>query len=89
MTIIAPDAAAIDEQLRTLPEDEVLALLIPYQRQHDRARAINHFDQIVAQLRAAGWSLKTGIHRKPDGEIFAIEPIAAPSNTTSQEDTSA
>ena len=75
---VAPAARSLERALRECEPGEVLALLIPYQRQADRARAIDHFDAAVTELRAAGWQLETSVTRCDDGEIYAIEPTAAP-----------
>jgi hypothetical protein len=50
-------AAAVADQLSRLDADEVYALLIPAQRQDDRARALDHHADVVRELRAAGWRL--------------------------------
>lgn len=79
MTLIAlPSGADVAAELGTCEPGEAMALLIPYQRQDHRALAINHFDSIVRELRAAGWELRTGIDRFPDGEAYSIEPVARP-----------
>lgn len=73
-----PTADAIAEQLRACERGEVIALLVPHQRQDDRARAIRHFDGVVSQVRAAGWRVRTGLHPSPNGDAFSIEPLAEP-----------
>lgn len=84
---ISPAVANLDAALRQLEPGEVLALLIPYQRQDDRARAIDHFDYVVGELRALGWQLETAVDRSDDGEAYSIEPTAKP--PAPQEDTEA
>jgi hypothetical protein len=66
------------EQLRALTDGEVLALAIPHQRQDDRAAALDHFQRVFAALRDAGWHIRAGVRRMPDGEVLYIEPLAAP-----------
>lgn len=79
-TALPPSTHEIAVGLAECDPGEVLALLIPYQRQDDRARAINHFDGVVRQLRAAGWELRTAIDRCPEGEAYSIEPVRPPTN---------
>jgi hypothetical protein len=92
MTPLSPDALEMDGALRGLAAGEVMALPIAYApgNASERARLLDQFGRIVAELRDAGWSLDTHVRRPPNGEVFAIEPTGppppAPALPTSQED---
>ena len=67
----------------SLQPDEVYALVIPHQRQDDRARAISHFGDVVTELRADGWLLETGTRPAPTGLVMWVCPLAEPPNRSS------
>jgi hypothetical protein len=76
---LAAEAAQLDAELRSLDPEEVITFLVPFgQAQVARARALDHFAGIVAELRRAGWRLTTSVHRTTRGEVYAIEPQSAP-----------
>jgi hypothetical protein len=80
-----PSAAAIEvaDHLSRLGADEVYALLVPFQpRQDDRARALDHYADVVAELREAGWELETGVRPTPTGDALWLAVIARPPKET-------
>lgn len=81
MTALSPDAQHVAGRLAEVVagnSDEVVSLVVPYQSQPGRIAAINTFDRVVAELRAAGWQLETRIDRAPNGEAYSIEPLSRP-----------
>lgn len=73
-----PTATAIAAELSALGPDEVMAFLVPHQAQGDRARALDHHGAVLAELRAAGWELATGVKHTPTGDAFWLAVIARP-----------
>jgi hypothetical protein len=69
--ITAPDAEP----------DAVMTLVVPFGvSPSDRARLIDEFSSVVAELRQAGWTVNTTTNRAENGEALTlgIEPRATP-----------
>jgi hypothetical protein len=80
MALSAPAQAIIDQLTEPGTDpDEVVALMVPYGLPPaERKLQLDHFGQVVTELRAAGWAIEVTTSRKPDGEALAIGLRRAP-----------
>jgi len=76
--ILSDDAQQLEAMLLDCDEGEVAALVLPYDPSVNRAASLDRYGRAVAELRGAGWQLKSRVGRANNGEVLAVEVVAYP-----------